>query len=234
MLVLEKYGLHARIGGVFAVLVMLSFASVAEAGIIGFGMTNTLTSGLTSTEGPWATVYVSQDSVNPNSIDVSLTVNSPYVIHHTVGSQHPAFAFDLSLTGGQTVTISDLTSGFSLITGGSSVAGYGSFPYAIACNSACPSGYNPLNPRFLSFVITPNTGALSASNFIKNIKGAYFATDIQNARGITGNIAAVDPGLEVNRSLSLSAVPEPNTIALLFLGLFGISIATRQNGKFSA
>lgn len=199
---------------IFAIFI----GSTAEAASIKFNLTDSDPSAFGS--GNFGTVTVSQDLTNSNSIDISLVLNEPYRIHQTVGSQHPAFAFNLS--GTPEVTITSLTAGFSLITDGSRASPYGTFPYAIACldRSVCAPGYSTSNPISLSFVVTPVVGALSLESVISNGR-AFFTADIQYPSGTTGNVASLLPAPVIS-------VPEPNSFSILFLGLLAAGLMRRQ------
>lgn len=213
------------------VLVAASLMPAAEASTIVFKLTDTKVSGFAGSS--FGSIAVTQDSANKNAIDITLTLNGEYRIHRTQGSQHPAFAFNLS--GLPAVTISGLGEGFSVLKGGGSAAAYGDFPYAIACSGEeCRSGYSSANYQSLSFVVAPvsNAFSLTPQSLVSN-GSAYFTVDVQTPNGLTGNIASLNPVAAADVPPE-AAVPEPGTLSILCLGLAALGLVKRPKPPVSA
>lgn len=132
---------------------------------------------------------------------------------------HHSFSFNL---GGLAATIGGITDNgvgtFTVEPGSVNQAPFGSFQLGLECNS-CSTGYNANSPSVLSFTVTKQGGgALTVDNLTKNTNGDYFAADVTNTYGDTGNIGA--------NSLK-AAVPEPNTWLIMLLGFTGLGAALR-------
>lgn len=133
------------------------------------------------------------------------------MFHATSGNQHPVFAFDIkpSITG---VTLANFSgtspATVSPITGGSSAAPYGNFPYALQASA------NFAGP--LKFTASVASGTLTPTDLISN-GHAYMTADIMNkVFGGTGNVAAVDRPMQV---------PEPGTFWIVSMALIGLGVA---------
>jgi hypothetical protein len=129
------------------------------------------------------------------------------------------------------ITIGGLTAGTSLASttsGSIHTGGGGNFDFAIDCGTACGNGGSA--PHFegpLSFTINN----VAISDFVANSSGNFFAVDTclnftaANGCGLTG--------VTVANSVT-TAVPEPNTMALLgfaALSLSGFAMRRRRKRK---
>jgi len=164
--------------------------------------------------GPYAKVEITQ-GVDANTINVVETMLTPYYLINTGG---PHNALTWSIKGAETISIVDAPTGYSL-QGSPSNSPFGAFEWGIDCSkSACPYGMPGAIPGPLTFKIV-SSGALSPSLFVVNSAGYLFSSDVVNVlSGNTGNVASV-----------VSAVPEPETYAMLLLGLGLIGVFYRHN-----
>jgi PEP-CTERM motif len=174
--------------------------------------------------GPYGTISVTQD-VNGTSLDITETLNAGFEFH-AGNANHPALAF--SLTGNPTISVSGVTSGFTLesTTAGSiSAPPFGTFGYAFAC-SGCGAGFGGGLTGPFSFVLS-DAGTLTPSSLGFNTvsgKNIFFTTDLVIANGNTGNAGAT----------LASAVPEPSTWAMMVLGFLGVGfMAYRKKSKLN-
>lgn len=186
----------------FSVLSLLAWGGSAHATLL-FALDNGCTGCGSS---PWGTVQVWQDASGSNAIDFTITLNSPYQFHRTTSAQHRVFAVDINVLN---VTFSNFkldnvaTTKVTTVAGGTTSAGYGTFPYALSASQNL-SG-------ILTFTATAPVGtSLHPANIVSNGK-AYMVADIINIlNGGTGNVADTNPPVHT---------PEPSGVALLGLGL---------------
>lgn len=208
--------MHYWIGAVMAVMLSLGVGAKAQAAtqIFNFSVSDPA-AGLGS--GPFGQVSVTE---NAGALDFLVSLTSPYRFH-AGNSNHNAFTFDL--IGDPSITISNITSGFSRLAGASfSDPPFGSFDYALAC-TGCGPGYSGGKSGPLSFEVTANSGSLTLASLgfnTVNEKHIYFTSDVVNPCGCTGNVGAV-----------LSAVPEPATWGLMIMGFMGVGIALRSKRR---
>jgi hypothetical protein len=139
---------------------------------------------------------------------------------NTPDSNHYSFAFNLGGLAASVSNITDNGSGtFTFVGGPVNQSPFGTFQLAVDCTSGCTTGYNPNSPSVLGFKVTKaGGGALTIGNLTKNSNGDYFAADVTNTLGVTGNIGA--------NSLK-GAVPEPATWLIMLLGFSGLGAALR-------
>jgi PEP-CTERM motif len=173
--------------------------------------------------GPYGTISVTQDA-NGTSLDITETLNSGFKFHGGNGN-HPALAF--SLLGDPAISLSNLTTGFALVSASSvSAPPFGSFDYALSC-TGCGTGYNGGLAGPLSFELTSSAGALTPSSLTfdtYNGNNIYFSTDLVISNGNTGNAGAT----------FTPAVPEPSTWAMMILGFFGLGfMGHRRRSKMA-
>lgn len=139
---------------------------------------------------------------------------------------HSAFSFNL--TGASSTSditniafANSLGSGFAVATGTTNPP-FSTFTYEINCVTKCVpggSGGGYVDP----FSFTVRNATLSEFNqrSAGNGTAAYFAVDVMNLNGKTGTIGASTAGL-------VTAVPEPETYAMLLAGLGLIAGVTRR------
>jgi hypothetical protein len=134
---------------------------------------------------------------------ITENVIAPYALIDTGGPHHP-FAFNIA--GTETIVVSGLPTGFSLIQGSVTNTPFGTFEYGLQCTTCGPGGSNPYLGT-LSFLVT-SSAPLTTSSFVANSSGYVFSSDVVNTgTGMTGNVAGV------------AAIPEPETYALMLAGL---------------
>lgn len=174
-------------------------------------------------------------------LNTGISLDSDFV--NTGGGNHQPLAFNVD----QSVSISNLsnTTYFTPGSGSVTISGMGLFSNYIACTSSCPSGSSgaELYPDQLLFSTT-NGSSLSISDFLNNASGYAFASDVIGPSGLTGEVAAIGPGVFCDPSASNcadpyssnsssgggsgAAVPEPASLFVMGAGLAGIGIIRRR------
>lgn len=174
---------------------------------------------------PFGTITVTQDGIDTVKLLAALTVGDSFVHTGFPG----ALGFDVS--GNPTVSVSNLTTGYSLVSptaGSLHFSAFGYLGYAIDC-IVC--GYGASNPQAgpISFDLT--AAGLTPASFkllsSGGSVGAYFVADIIGTTGNTGVVGATGAPI-------LSAAPEPSAIILFgtcgMLAVFGIGRRMRAGG----
>ena len=127
-------------------------------------------------------------------------------------------ALEFNITGNPAITISNITSGFSVGPAPDTASTFGSFDYSVTCSGCGNGGSSPL-PGPLSFDVTVASGLL-ISNFSANSGGNFFASDIiSGTTGKTGNVAAMN---------APTATPEPVSFSLFGAGLLTLGLFRRR------
>lgn len=164
-------------------------------------------------------VNLHQVDANDMQVTVSLTNGAQYFVS-SGGGNHPGFAFNLA--GDPTISVTSISSPWTLAdvnyssvsTNGPSLGTFNNF----IDNPG--NGANLQNDGPLVFTIYSAAG-ITYSDFVANSAGYYFAADIMNAAGNTGESGISDPG-------TTSSVPEPSSIALLGTGILSAAGMLRR------
>lgn len=151
-------------------------------------------------------------------VTVTLTDGATAFANTGNGTDHPGFAF--SLSGDPAVTISGFGPNWELGATNDTTNGIalGTFDYTLNVISKGTSG----NVKTLSFDVT-YSGGITFGDFIKSTGangGYYFAADILNSAGNTGESGISDPGRTVT--------PEPSSLMLLGTGIIGAAGMLRR------
>ena len=184
--------------------------------------------------GPYGTVAVDSDASNASALDISVVLAPGYAFRHANDANHWAMAF--SLAGNPIIAISGLSSAAFSRPDGTTFndSPFGNFQYALACGGAtCSTGFTAQNPTTLSFVVTPQTGSLTAASFVAGSAGtALFAVDVTTdgtcaecIAGSTGNVGAFAP---ISGGGTATAAPEPASLGLLGAALTFLGVVRRR------
>jgi hypothetical protein len=174
-------------------------------------------------------VTLHQVSSTDMKVTVSLTSGAQYFVD-TGSANHPGFAANIADLAN--VTITNLSAPWtmgevhlsSVVTGGPD---FGTFTFFI--DNPGPGG-SAKNAGPLVFDVTDPNG-VSYSSFGKNADGYYFAADIMNAAGFTGEAAAKNNGVcttDDRNCNNIPNVPEPSSVVLLSTAGIGVLWAMRR------
>jgi len=182
---------------------------------------------------PYGEVLVDTDAGNPNQAD--LTVNlfgGTKIVLTGQPTNHNPFVFNLTSRAGTQVSILSPQSGFSLRAGTSFTnVPFGTFNEAIMCCNGQQGGSHaeagPLHLRVTNsggVGIGGSIGLAGATQFVPSRSGGsdtlyWFSADLLLANGSTLNVGAREP---------LSPVPEPDSYAMLLVGIGLISLAAKR------
>lgn len=154
--------------------------------------------------------------------NISLDQVDSYIVHVSEallnGNQYvltgAGEALEFNIAGHPAITIFNLSTGFSAGPAPASASTFGSFDYSVHCYGCGPGASHPL-PGPLDFDVSlTGGGALSATSFIANSGGYFFASDILSTNGNTGNVA--------NNTGDPDPAPEPVSVMLVAVGLLGL------------
>jgi hypothetical protein len=204
-----RTGFHGVVrGGLTAMLVLMGLLLTANslpAADITFNFTSDHCSGGCGTP-PFGTVSLTQNGAN---VDVTVHLNSPNEFVKTGSVDFEAFKFnDAGIVLGN-ITVNQTVAGQTLAaqTGAFNGDGTGNFTFGIACTT-CGNGASDAFTNDIVFHVSSTTvAALTVPNNLGNL----FVADILGSTGNTGPVDVTAP----------TTVPEPNTVTLLGLGLFG-------------
>ena len=175
------------------------------------------------TSAPWGTVEVSSVS----STEISITVDLASGDVFSFGGAGKPLAFDLSLSGSQTVTATLPSSGgwsfnqvpMTMLDGSGTWNDY--FDYC-PTNTTCGKGGTKGNISGpVTFYLTVSSGTITPQSFALNNKNNFFVSDIgmPNGSGFsTGDVAAP----------TATPVPLPAAAWLLLNGLAGLGFIARK------
>ena len=199
----------------------LSFAAVgaANATTVVSDLTVNGASGGLNTSAPYGTVTVDDTG---GSLAFTVDLLGGLVFRNAPDSNHWSFGFDLNVATGSIGSITDNGTGtFTAQPGSHNFSPFGSFDYVLECNS-CSTGYNANSPTQLKFVVTAPT-TLTVNSIVANGSGNYFAADVSDTRGSTGNVGS--------KGFKTPGVPEPATWALMLMGFGGLGAALRTQRR---
>lgn len=199
---------------VLAVLALVGISTPqAKAATISYSLNIDGCTGTCGT-GPFGTVTLTDTAANTVNVKVTLAPNVAWV---GTGAGD-ALGFNLSGAAITGANISFVTSNFSF-PGQLSYSTFGTFGYSIKCDN-CGPGASNTNPGPLEFNITRS--GLTTASFIANSDGYFFAADVIGTNGKTGNV-----GANGDSRIRINEVPEPMTLSLMGLGIFGLGLAKR-------
>ena len=179
--------------------------------------------------GPFGTVTVTENV--GGTLTFTETLLAGFKIHETKSSNHNAFYF--SIVGDPGVIVTGLANGFTAnnVSAATNVSAppFNDFYTAISCGTpACGNGINGYAGPFSFTVARTDAGALTLASLRSTAFGGnsvYFASDLVNANGNTGNVGAIS---------QTGAVPEPATWGMMLIGFAGIGISLRRRRRAQA
>jgi PEP-CTERM motif len=167
------------------------------------------------------------------SLEFDVALNAGYELIQT--GQDATLAFDLQ--GNPTIVYSGLTANWAVVngTGGGNLTqaagalhmdGTGTFEYGVTCKPlACGAGGSDPAGQTLTFTITAS--GLTLDSVQQNSFLQFFGVDVINT--VSGNTGFVDASFGGCTGPDCQPdVPEPQSLALVGLGLFALAMARRK------
>jgi hypothetical protein len=205
-----------------ALAISLATAGASSAAVITADLTANGASGGLNVGSPYGTVTVN-DLGGTLAFTVDLT--DGLVFRNAPDKNHWSFGFDLNVATGSIGSIADNGAGtFTVQTAPDNFSPFGTFNYVLECDS-CSTGYNAASPTQLTFTVTAPT-TLTVNSIVANGSGYYFAADVADSNGSTGNVAAL--------GFKTPGVPEPATWAMMLMGFGGLGAVLRTQRRRQA
>ncbi len=172
--------------------------------------------------------------VDSDSVQIGVDLLDGYGFVNT-GGQHTPFTFNLTGSGALSISpfttpaggIYNLTSVFSLNTGGGDNTPYGTFGIALDSNAGNGSG----DGYFGDLLFTLNrVGGLDTNDFVRNadndpiVGGSYFSADLSDGR----NTGAQAWSQRTEGPIPPTAIPLPSTLSLFGIALAGLGLTRRK------
>ena len=219
---------------------MKSLVTVALAATISLAATSAMAGPIYTfsvSEGtqPTGVGTITLTQVDSDSVQIGVDLLPGYGFVNT-GGQHTPFAFNLTGSGALSISpfttpaggIYNLTSVFSLNTGGGDNTPYGTFGIALDSNAGNGSG----NGYFGDLLFTLNrVGGLDTNDFVRNADndpiagGSYFSADLSNGQNTGAQAWALRTQ---DRPIPPTSIPLPSTLSLLGIALAGLGFTRRK------
>jgi hypothetical protein len=183
----------------------------------------------TTTNTSGGTITVTQNADGTLSFDVALADFLSFMSGTSGNGFEAGFGFNLD--GIPTITYTNVTSGFTPVTGNPQntdtlhMDGIGDFQFGLSCTGCGPGSSAPLHGP-LDFTISATT-PLTLSNLTQNGNLQFFGLEVVNLT--TGATGGVDASTGVR--IPPQEIPEPGILSLLGLGLVGLGFTTLRRRR---